>query len=643
MKIPYKSVALTYTQSRFGFSDMKKLLVVCVLMFLLPSFLMAQTITTIAGGGGPSLGDGGPATLASVTNPGGGVFDGEGNYYFLQSIFNPRLRMIDNGGLIRTIGGTGIVGYSGDGGPATSATFRPQGLALDTFGNIYVADYYNNRIRKIDRSTGIVNTIGGTGTAGISGDGGSALLADMTPGAVCVSRTGYIYIVDGGGYYIRKINSAGIVSTVAGTGVGGYGGDGGPATDAQLATNNSICLDNHGNLYLACAQKVRKIDLSTGLISTFAGNGSLPYVGDGMPAINAQFDAFQIGFDTVNSALYIADNAYDRVYQVDAAGIFHLIAGNGTSGFSGDGGPATAAQLHDPEGVATDICGNLYIAVNNNNRIRKVQFSSADMPMVSISVSPNDTNCLGVAATFTSSTVGMTSVSYKWHVNGTTVPTATSATFVYTPIDGDSVYCTATGLTLCNGASVARYSRGIRMYTKPLTPPTIALTSLPATSAAIGSTVTVNAAVASAGSSYSIRWYKNSVPFGITSVPVTTYVKAAGIDIITAKVSSMDPTGCYDTTTSAGITINTLPGGVGNVHEEIGMASATVFPNPASHELHIQGPATNYKIVSMVGQVLQEGVITEGVVSLSGIAPGMYILEATSGEGLKSKCRFIRE
>ena len=224
----------------------------------------------------------------------------------------------------------------------------------------------------MDYITHKISTIGGNGIAGYSGNGGAATDAKMTPSGICLDRYGNIFFVDSGGGYVRKIDAFGIVSKVAGNGISGLGGDGGPATDAQIAMNGSLCVDAAGNLYLACDTKIRKVERSTGIITTFAGIGTTGFSGVGGPATAAQFNAYQISYDTLRNNLYIADIGHDRVYQVDAMGIFHLIAGNGIAGFSGDGNNATTAQLYNPEGITTDTCGNIYIADDQNGRIRRV-------------------------------------------------------------------------------------------------------------------------------------------------------------------------------------------------------------------------------------------------------------------------------
>jgi len=302
------------------------------------------------------------------------VFDKFGNYYFWQSLSAPRIRMIDTAGIITTVAGNGVQGYSGDNGPANAAKIYPQEFDVDSVGNIYIADRYNNRVRKVDVSTHIITTIAGNGILGFSGDGGPALQAEIDPLGICVDRIGNLYIIDGG-LRVRKIDTGGTINTIAGSGNAGYSGDGGPALNADLMINYGIEIDTNSNIYLACESRIRKINLNTGLITTIAGNGNVTYIGDGMHADSAQFSAFNIGIDLAGN-VYIADIGNDRVYMVGTDSIFHKIAGTGVEAFGGDGGNADTAKLFNPEGIAVDKCGNVYIADDANNRIRKVTYDS---------------------------------------------------------------------------------------------------------------------------------------------------------------------------------------------------------------------------------------------------------------------------
>ncbi len=356
-------------------------LFVSVVVFL-SSYSQAQIISTVAGCGSCSLlGDGGPASTAQLSQPGTVIFDSRGDYYTGNPGQN-RIRMVDTNGIIHTVAGNGSCCYSGDGGPATNAQLNGLGsgcayILFDRFGNLIIADGSTARIRSVDHSTGIISTIVGRGVSGFGGDGGPATGALLNNvGHIAIDPTGNLFITDVLNSRIRKVDTSGIITTVAGYGGPSvYGGDGGPATAATFTTLQGIACDHQGNLYVADRNcyRVRRIDHSTGTITTFAGNGSASYSGDGMPATSAALFPQELSFDSQDN-LYISDYYNNRVYLVDTANIFHLLAGSGTMGFGGDGGPATSAQFHDPWGVGIDSCGNVYIADDNNERIRKITF-----------------------------------------------------------------------------------------------------------------------------------------------------------------------------------------------------------------------------------------------------------------------------
>src|SRR5438094_773011 len=337
-------------------------------------------ITTVAGKESSGFsGDGGPATAAELYLPAGVTFGAAGDL-FIADQQNNRIRRVDaTAGIITTVAGNGSAGFSGDGGPATAAQLQyPYSVGLDAAGNVFIPDTTNERLRRIDARTGIITTIAGNGTPSFSGDGGPATTAQIgfVPG-VAVDPAGNLFITDHNAQRIRRVDAAtGIITTVAGNGTAGFGGDDGPATAAQLTDPSGIALDASGNLFIADRLRVRRVEASTGVITTIAGNGNCCFSGDGGPATAAGLDY------CLNVAVDIAGNVFTaepcnnhRVRRVDATtGIITTVAGNGVHGFSGDGGPATAAELGSPVAVAVDAAGNVLIA--DTFRVRRVDATS---------------------------------------------------------------------------------------------------------------------------------------------------------------------------------------------------------------------------------------------------------------------------
>jgi sugar lactone lactonase YvrE len=298
--------------------------------------------------------------------------DLSGNLYIAEW-GNYRIRKVAPGGTISTVAGTGTPGYFGDGGAATSARLNaPTGVAGDPSGNLYIADWGNYRIRKVTPG-GTISTVAGNGTL-YFGDGGPATSAQLDgPRGVTVDASGNLYIADNGNHRVRKVTPGGTISTVVGNGTAGYSGDGGPAASARLNLPAGLAVDSSGNLYTADEEdcRIRKVTLG-GTISTVAGNGTTGYSGDGGPATSAQLSGLRgVAVDPAGN-LYIADTYNNRIRKVAPGGTISTVAGNGTEGYAGDGGPATSAQLSTPFGVAVDSGGNLYIADYGNHRIRRV-------------------------------------------------------------------------------------------------------------------------------------------------------------------------------------------------------------------------------------------------------------------------------
>jgi trimeric autotransporter adhesin len=332
-------------------------------------------ISTVAGTGSPGFsGDGAEATSAQLNHPSGIAVDSSGNL-FIADYMNQRIREVTvSDSYIKTIAGNGKAGFSGDTASATSARFSyPVALALDSSGNIYVADSYNFRVRKF-KPGGTISTIAGNGKAGFSGDGGQATSAQLyMPAGVAVDTNGNLFIADYVNRRVREVSANGVIATVAGSGMQGFGGDGGPATSAQMYLPAAVALDSVGNLFIADSNnsRVRKVT-PTGTISTVAGKDTSGFSGDGSAATSAELqDPVGIAIDAQGN-LFIADYSNQRIRKTTAAGVISTVAGNGTAGFSGDGGQATSAQLNQPWGVAVDSSGNLFVADLMNNRVRKV-------------------------------------------------------------------------------------------------------------------------------------------------------------------------------------------------------------------------------------------------------------------------------
>ena len=280
-------------------------------------------------------------------------------------------------GTIQTVIGTGEAGYSGDGGPAANATLRePFMCTFDQQGNLFVSEARNHIVRRIDHITGVITTIAGTGEAGYSGDGGPATQAQINePYSLTVDQNGDIYIVDRLSAVIRRVAAAtGIITTVAGTGEPGYSGDGGPGNQAQFKEPNDCFLDGQGGLLIADIQdqRIRRLDLNTGIITTFAGNGEKARTGDGLPATQASFLGSRAVCMDRKGNTYIAEREGNGVRKVDANGIMSTVAGTGQRGYTGDGGPAINADWGAPKAIRCDAQDNLIVVDTENHAIRQI-------------------------------------------------------------------------------------------------------------------------------------------------------------------------------------------------------------------------------------------------------------------------------
>jgi trimeric autotransporter adhesin len=433
-------------------------------------------------------------------------------------------------GVITTVAGSGKPDYSGDGAQATLATLNiPEGVAVGALGNIYIADTYNHRIRMVTKSSGIITTVAGNGTAGYSGDGRQATSAKLKfPAGVAVDVSGNIYIADTSNYCIRLRNEGtGIISTVAGTGTSGYSGDGGQATLARLSNPQGIAVDVLGNIYVADQfnNRIRIITKSNGVITTVAGTGGAgAFNGDGGKATSAVIDnPGDVAVDASGN-IYIIERERHRVRMVtQSTGLITTVAGDGTASFNGNGGQATSAGLSNPYGVAVDISGNLYITQGtlDDHRVRMVTKSSGIITTV--------------AGTGTSGYSGDGAQATAAKLNGP-----------------QSVAVDALG----NVCVADTYNNRIRIFAanaQPTSAPSAAPTFTSSPSAAPTSTSSSTAAPTSTSSSTAAPTSTSSPTAAPTSTPSPSTVPATSVIATTP------------TTSSTALSGNVLPGVIGGV------------------------------------------------------------------------------
>ncbi len=340
---------------------------------------MPNIITTAVGTGEKGFaGDGGPADRALLNGPFDLCFDRAGNLYFSDT-FNNRIRRVDAASaVITTIAGNGDKGYAGDGGPATQAALdEPYGVVIDRAGNLYIADRLNRRVRRVDATTGVITTLAGTGEARYSGDGGPAASAGLAePNGLAFSPDEtLLYITDVADNRVRVVDLAsGVIATCAGTGAAEHSGDGGPATKAGTFGARAVKVAADGTVYILERQgsSLRAVDPKTGIITTIAGTTARGYAGDGGPALQAVFDAPKEMAIDRDGSLLIVDTENHAIRRIDRrTQIVSNLAG-GRQGPGGDGGPAEAAGLDRPHGAVVGPDGAVYIGDTNNHRIRKV-------------------------------------------------------------------------------------------------------------------------------------------------------------------------------------------------------------------------------------------------------------------------------
>ena len=367
-----------------------------------------DTIQTLAGSGSTTYaGDGAAATNAGLYVA--GLASGPNGSFYVADYGNSRVRQVSSNGIINTLIGTGSLTFAGDGGPSQAATIgTPRAVIMDKSANFYVTDTSNYRVRKIGPN-GTVSTIAGSGTPSYIGDNGPATSAGLnSPYALAVDLRGNLYIAENSGNRIRRVDTNGIITTYAGTNAGGYSGDAGPANVAKLNSPSGLACDAAGNLYIADTGnfRIRKVD-TNGIISTLIGTNSIAFAGDGGPGVNATLSSPSgVAVDAYGN-LFIADKGNNRVRCLDTNGIISTVVGNGTTGFTGDGGSATNSGLAQPYALAFDADGGLLIADQSHFRVRRATLGHA----ANIPISAATTNDADVYQLIVSNAEGSTTSS----------------------------------------------------------------------------------------------------------------------------------------------------------------------------------------------------------------------------------------
>jgi sugar lactone lactonase YvrE len=569
----------------------------------------AQIINTYAGTGASGYtGDGGAATAAKLNVQFGVAADAAGNL-FIADYNNHCIRKVNPAGFISTVAGNGTLGFGGDGGTATAAQLSyPTGVAIDGSGNLYIADFANSRIRRVDPA-GIITTVAGN-TSGYSGDGGAATAAQLNqPYALAFDGSGNLYIGDVGNNRIRKITTAGIISTFAGNGTTGFSGDGAAATAAQLYTPYGLAADDGGNLYIAdfFNNRIRMVS-PAGIISTVAGTGPGSFFGDGGPATAARLNSPSGVAVDGSGNLFIADVNNNRIRKVNPAGIISTVAGTSSYGLSGDGGAATAAQLNNPRCVTVDNAGNLYITDFANDRIRIVACMTT--PFLADVYGPSAV-CQGGTISVADSIPGGV-----WSISG---PATVDAAGTVTGVAGGTAIISYTLNGAC-GTSEAVYA----VTVNPL-PGAGRITG--ADSVCVGDSVTLLDDVSGG------VWTSGTPDATVSATGAVSGVNV-GLTLITYTVSNS----CGSQDRERLITIYDCTAGIHDMPGASGVV--TVYPDPATEKVNIEMPNGNssfrdIKIFDALGRTHDVSALPEKnkvIIDVSGLAPGFYTVRYTYGD-----------
>ena len=521
-------------------------------------------IRTIAGNGNFDIGgfnnNNGPAATATLGGLYGVCTDTFGNVFFSDQ-YNNVVRRIDKNGIIKVVAGSGFPGFTGDGGPATAARLsNPQPVVCDKAGNLYIGDAANGEVRKVTRA-GIITTIAGNhAVTTYSGDGGPATNAGLVSvSGLTFDTSGNLYIADANSH-IRKVNTAGIISTFAGSGSLGFSGNGGPATAASMDGVVDMAFDRYGNMYVTEKGNViiRRIS-PTGIISAFAGTpNTLGSTGDGGPATACRFKSPScLAFDTAGN-LFVTDQSTHRVRKITPGGAISLYAGS-VAGFTGDGAaPSSATRFSVPTGICIDRKGNMFIVDAGSTfpggnpwgrRIREV----FRVDTFGITVAPSPVLCGNTFAAFTAHpTAAYYTYVYKWYRNGLPVGT-NSATWSSPSINNmDTITCTI--VDTANGGMLLAVSNPIVMTVLPPILPEVHVTTTGDT-ICNGLSITLTATAVNGGSAPVFTWFVNGVVRGTGAI--FTYIPVTG-DVVTCQVTSNDPC-AFPNTAHVEIPLSVIP------------------------------------------------------------------------------------
>jgi hypothetical protein len=393
----------------------------------------SSIIQTVAGNGAAGYsGDGAAATLAELNNPYGVTVDSAGNLYIADALNNVVRKVDAHTHVITTVAGTGVAGFNGNGIAATSAELNtPIAVAVDSAGDLFIADDINDQVREVSAATGLISTVAGNGGVGYNGDNIAATSAQLGyPASIALDSAGNLYIADFQNHRIREVSATtGLISTIAGTGTAGYNGDGIAATSAELNYPDGVTLDTAGDVFISDSHNnsVREVNKSTGLISTVAGTRTAGYNGDGIAATSAELNAPAGLAVDASGNLFIVDEANERVREVAAAtGLISTVAGTGIPGENGDNIAAGSSQLAFSVGLAIDSAGNLYIGDRGNNRVREVPGGYAVVNVNPLVVNPGtENNAVGDTASLQIQASGLASGD-SWTFSATGLPSGLS-------------------------------------------------------------------------------------------------------------------------------------------------------------------------------------------------------------------------